>query len=823
MKQPRVEPTTSAGSTGLCRRVEDWASWLAVWMVYWANNKPENKDQKPKVGGHQASAVSSSSILTAHYLRHRRPQDRIAVKPHAAPFLYSLMYLMGRLSRNEMENLRELGGPPAYPTQHHHPSFVDYSTSIEGLGCSATVAEAYEAVVQNAQFDAGIDARYHALVGDGELTELQIGGSLYEAGRRRLSNLCWWIDLNRQSLDRVMEDSPNGTTGAWVRGLFEANGWHVIDLRWGSRITAVFDRPGGQTLRRRLEALSDSHYQSLLLLDGATIRKALAGSRDHEDPTMEDFLGRFATSSPATEPLEVLADYFDDELKELVEDLGGHDLERLLAAEEEARGVGDRPTAVVCHTVKGWRLPGWAGHPENHGAMLSEDRMEEYRRRLGFPKGDPFALPPEGDVSRLLAQRAGYLFPETTRRVVSYPVRKAPAWDDVRSPTSGKRSSSAVFGNLNLTYLRSSIGKHLAFIAPDVGLTTHLGGVIRATGVFDAHPREDLTRFLREQKKQPFGWRLTEAGQFHSIAINEGVAVLLAFAMGREKFAIEGKERLIPIVTIYDVFWKHAYTQLFYALYDKSRFIAVGTPSGTSLSRESGTHQSIQTPAVFMGLPNIIYYEPAFAIDTQVIYHWAIDQIMSEQGESVYLRLTTEDIDQPDIGDTAEFRENVIRGGYWYLDLRNESGYQPGSNAASVFATGPVIVEALRASEILRQQGLFVNVCNVTSWERLKRDWELYWSEPERWEDPAAGYHLNNLIPDDEIGAPMVVVGDFTPQVADWIGGALGRSVPVLAPRGFSETGRLEAVRALHGIDAGSIERAVLAEFETSGARGEPL
>ncbi len=823
MKQPKVEPAASTGFAGLTRRVEDWASWLAVWMVYWANNKPENKGQKPKVGGHQASVVSSSSILTAHYLHHRRPQDRIAVKPHAAPFLYALMYMMGRVSRNEMENLRELGGPPAYPTQHHHPSFVDYSTSIEGLGCSATVGDAYEAVVQNAHFDADIDTRYHALVGDGELTELQIGGSLYEAGRRRLSNLCWWIDLNRQSLDRVMEDSPQGSTGAWASSLFKANGWHVIDLRWGSRITATFDRQGGATLRRRLESLSDSHYQSLLLLDGATIRKALTGSVEHEDPTMADFLGRFVSGSPANEPLEVLADYSDDELKELVEDLGGHDLAALISAEEEARSVGDRPTAVVCHTVKGWRLPGWAGHPENHGALLSEDFMEEYRNRLGFPAGDPFALPSDGDISRLLSEQVEYLFPETTRTSVSYPIEKTPAWDEIRSATSGRRSSSAVFGNLNLAYLRSSIGKHLAFIAPDVGLTTHLGGVIRASGVFDTDPPEDLTRFLREQKKQPFGWRLTPAGQFHSIAINEGVAVLLAFAMGRGKFAVEGKVRLIPIVTIYDVFWKHAYTQLYYALYDKARFIAVGTPSGTSLSRESGTHQSIQTPAVFMGLPNIIYYEPAFAADTQVIYHWAIDQIMAEQGESVYLRLTTQDIEQPDIDDTSDFRENVIRGGYWHLELRREAGYEPGRNTASVFATGPVIVEAIRASEILRNQGLFVNICNVTSWERMKRDWERYWSEPDRWEDPSAGYHLNDLIPDDEIRTPMVVVGDFAPQVAEWIGGALGRSVAILGPRGFSKTGRLEAVRALHGIDAGSIVRTVLAEFEASGGRRGPL
>src|SRR5688572_29762341 len=99
----------------LYQAAENWASWLAMWMVYWANNKPENKGKKPKAGGHQASALSSASILTAYYLHIRRPQDRIAVKPHAAPFLYSLLYMMGRMSRQEIENLREFGGLPAYP------------------------------------------------------------------------------------------------------------------------------------------------------------------------------------------------------------------------------------------------------------------------------------------------------------------------------------------------------------------------------------------------------------------------------------------------------------------------------------------------------------------------------------------------------------------------------------------------------------------------------------------------------------------------------------------------------------------------------------
>src|SRR5262249_27568503 len=153
---------------------------------------------------------------------------------------------------------------------------------------------------------------------------------------------------------------------------------------------------------------------------------------------------------------------------------------------------------------------------------------------------------------------------------------------------------------------------------------------------------------------------------------------------------------------------------------------------------ESGTHQSIQTPAMFMGLPNIIYYEPAFAYDMKVLYQWAIEQMISPNGEAVYLRLTTQEIEQPVISDSESMKEQVIRGGYWFINHRGAAGYDPKTNVAHAFATGHTIVEAIRASEILRGSGIFLNVCNVTSWERLKRDWEQYWSSPEIWNDAKA-------------------------------------------------------------------------------------
>ncbi|MDP6945269.1 MAG: pyruvate dehydrogenase, partial [Myxococcota bacterium] len=181
--------------------VRDHVAKGALSMIDWANHKPANRGQKPKVGGHQASSMSSVDLLCALYLGCRRPQDRVAVKPHAAPIIYSLMHLLGVLPREAMGELREKGGPQPYPTKLKNPRFVDYTTSSEALGVCATIYDAYGAVHHNralapSQGLAPVDSLYWAHCGDGELTEGQIDESLYDAGRWQLDNLIWIVDLN---------------------------------------------------------------------------------------------------------------------------------------------------------------------------------------------------------------------------------------------------------------------------------------------------------------------------------------------------------------------------------------------------------------------------------------------------------------------------------------------------------------------------------------------------------------------------------------------------------------------------------------------------
>src|SRR6201995_2373178 len=86
--------------------VERRVLWLATSIVHHANRVRETPSGV-KVGGHQASSASMVSVMTALYFHHLRAPDRVSVKPHAAPVLHAIEYLLGQLDRR---HLRARGG-----------------------------------------------------------------------------------------------------------------------------------------------------------------------------------------------------------------------------------------------------------------------------------------------------------------------------------------------------------------------------------------------------------------------------------------------------------------------------------------------------------------------------------------------------------------------------------------------------------------------------------------------------------------------------------------------------------------------------------------
>ena len=788
----------------------------ALSMIDWANHKPENRGSKPKVGGHQASSMSSVDLLMALYLHGLAPGDRLAVKPHAAPVLYALMHLMGLLPRAQMERLREYRGLQPYPTELKNPLFVDYTTSSEGLGVACTIYDAYGA----RHFDRALAARlgrppiratYWAHCGDGELTEGQIDESLYDAGRWQLDNLVWIVDLNRQSLDRVMDDS--GQLARWVRGKFAAQGWEVDELRWGREAEALFARPGGGHLRAWLEGLDDALFHPLLILDEPSLRRVLAG--EAVPGRGGDKLGALYTGrAPMHEEgraavKRLLAEVPAGALSPALSHLGGHDLAVLCRAFDRAREAG-RPVCLVAHTVKGYQTSG-AGHPENHGGLLPEAEVRAWGVDRGRPEGEPFPLPAPGSaLARYLERRSGALFPIDAHAYAPAPVDVRAELRAVPLRQRSVVSTGEAFQSLNVALMKTGVAPYLQFGAPDVGQTTHLGPVIKQTGVFATRDLPDAYAFMREAGMLSFDWRPEAAGQFHAFGIAEGNAMLWAYAFGRRKKLIEGKVPLLPVVTVYDKFFERGFNQLDYAVYSNARFIAVGTPSGTGLSRETATHQSLQTLRMMMDLPGILAYEPAFAADLHAIYLHALSRLWDPDGEAFYLRLTTQPLAQPSAL-PEDHAAQAVRGGYWLVGEDERDG----ARKVLFVASGRKLGEVREAARTLHAEGIGSRILNVTSYEALWREWDAFANDPRAWADAERSYHLHDLFSEEELNLPLVIVGDHLPSVAEWLPGALQRlrAHRFLGPRRNGEAGDLQSIDAHHGMGVDDIAQAARDEL----------
>ena len=800
-------------------RTRDRVAKGALSMVDHANHKPENRSRKPKVGGHQASSMSSLDLLCALYLQVLRPQDKVAVKPHAAPVVYSLMHLMGLLPAHQMTQLRELGGPQPYPTLLKNPLFVDYTSSSEALGVAATIYDALAQRVHNQQLveRTGVEpasARFFALCGDGELTEGQIDESLYDAGRWALDELVWIVDLNRQSLDRVMDDS--GHLERWVAKKFEYHGWTVHSLRWGSRARAMFARPGGDALQACLERLTDDLFHPLLLVDGPTLRSALTGT-DHTGAHpgfLPSWRERAALTSAETNAATAcLQDLPDDELLAAIQHLGGHDLSAIIDALDTAIAHQGSPVVIIAHTVKGFDTS-QAAHPENHGMLLPEAEVATWGEDRGLPANTPWPAVHPSDADWLTA-RGEALFDPSTHGWQSPPLAE---WRDaLANARCGKRSVSSTgeaFQSFNLSLLRTPLAPWLQFGAPDVGQTTHLGPIIKATGVFATRDLPDTFAWLRHDKKVVFDWRPDPLGQFHSMGIAEGNAMMWAWAFGRRTKPVETRSPLLPVVTVYDKFFERGFNQLDYATYSNARFVAVGVPSGTGLSRETATHQSLQTLRMMMDLPGIVAYEPAFAADVEAIYRWSLAQCWDDDGEAVYLRLSTQPLPQP-TELPADHSSQAIKGAYW---LCGEDKREPTAGAERVIfiASGRKVADCqTAAARLLSEDGVGSAILNVTSYEALWREWDAWNHDPEAWSDESRSYWLHELFSDADVNAPLILTGDHLPSACDWLPGALQRTrgYRFCGPRRNGEAGDLEAVDRLHGMHPDDLVAAARAEL----------
>jgi pyruvate dehydrogenase E1 component len=766
------------------KTIEQRLLWLSHWMIHNANHIRPKVDGI-KVGGHQASSASMVSIMTALYFQTLRPEDRVAVKPHASPIFHAIQYLMGNQTREKMENFRGYGGVQSYPSRTKDIDDVDFSTGSVGLGVAVTsFASIVQDYIQAKSWGADQKmGRMISLVGDAELDEGNIYEALQEGWKNGLRN-CWWIiDYNRQSLDGVVREGLFKR----VEQIFDAFGWDVVRVKYGHLQRAAFAETGGEKLRQWIDDCPNQLYSALTFMGGAVWRERLL-----------DALG---DQGDVTALIERRS---DAELAALMENLGGNCVQTM--ADTFASIDHDRPVCFLAYTIKGWGTP-IAGHKDNHGGLMNKAQMGEWQDYMGVAQGeewDKFATIADPTAFEVALAKTPF-FAKGPRRyhddVIEVPT--------IEITTDREISTQMAFGKILDTLSKgdSDLAARIVTTSPDVTGTTNLGPWVNRRKLFARDHQEDT--FKTENIPSTAKWEFTPEGQHIELGIAEMNLFLLLAAAGLSH-SVFGK-RLIPIGTVYDPFVSRGLDALNYACYQDARFMIVGTPSGVTLSYEGGAHQSIASPLIGMSQDGRAAFEPAFADELAVIMEWSFNYLQKdgesdpdertwlrdETGGSVYLRLTTNPIEQPGKRVDDAFRQGAIDGAYW---LR-----EPGPNCEVIIAyQGAVAPEAIKAAGMIGEGRRDVGVLAVTSADRLNAGWTA--AQRARTNgNKAAASHIENLLQGLPRNCVLITVIDGHPATLSWLGGVWGHQTISHGVEHFGQTGSIADLYKHFRIDADSL------------------
>jgi pyruvate dehydrogenase E1 component len=776
-----IEPARLELLSSLARKV----LWLSSWTIHHANHVRPNTDGL-KVGGHQASSASLATIMSALYFSVLRPEDRVAVKPHASPVFHAIQYLFGRQTRDKLDNFRGLKGAQSYPSRTKDTDDVDFSTGSVGLGVAQTLfaSLAQDYVKAHGWMKDRREGRMIALVGDAEMDEGNIFEALLEGWKHGLRNIWWVVDYNRQSLDAVVRE------GLWEKfqTMFRNFGWDVVIVKYGKLMRQAFAEPGGEALRHWIDDCPNALYSALCFQGGAAFRKHL-----------QDEIG---DQGPVTQLIERRS---DDELLALMSNLGGHDMASMIEAFEAIDH--DRPVCFIAYTIKGIGLP-FQGHKDNHAGLMTVAQMEKWRAaqniRLGH-EWDRFEGLPQ-DAAALEAFLKDVPFNRDSQRRLSAPVVEVPR--ELTFKPAAQMSTQQGFGLVLNEIARgdSELASRIVTASPDVTVSTNLGAWVNRRGLFARAEKADT--FRSEKIPSTYNWDASPRGQHIELGIAEMNLFILLSALGLSH-QING-ERLLPVGTLYDPFIERGLDALNYACYQDSRFMVAATPSGITLAPEGGAHQSIATPLIGMAQDGLASFEPAFVDELAAIMAFGFRHMQRDGGEggSVYLRLSTRTIEQPQRLMSSELRDSITEGAYW---LR-----RPGPNAEVVVAyTGAIAPEAIEATGFIGESRRDVGLLAITSVDRLHAGWTAARNLRRARRGVQHLSHIEQLLAPLSRDCGIVTVIDGHPAALGWLGSVRGHRVEALGVEHFGQTGSIDELYRTYGIDANAIIDA--AESLTAG------
>ena len=765
----------------ILQSLEKKVLWLSMWMIHNANHLRDSIDGL-KVGGHQASSASITTIMTALYFNVLRIEDRVAVKPHASPVFHAIQYMLGRQTEDKLKAFRSLGGTQSYPSRTKDTDGVDFSTGSVGLGVAMTL---FASMVQdytrlNEVVDKHPDTvnepgRMIAVMGDAELDEGNIYEAMLEGWKYDVRNLWWIIDYNRQSLDGVVSDGLFRK----IQDFFDNVGWNVVPLKYGKKLEQVFALQGGDTLRQWIDDCPNDLYSALTF-------KGQTGEKDAwRTPLKKDLRGVHGIKS-------ILEDHDDERLHTLMTNLAGHDMEAVLEAFHSV--ADDTPQCFIAYTIKGHGTP-LAGHRDNHAGLMNLEQMDIFRNKMQIPEGTEWSAYDNLLIEPKTAKNFCLQAPFNNRPSQENEPPKITIPDNLPLSFRSSTSTQASFGNIlhELSRGNTDLASRIVTTSPDVSVSTNLGPWVNQRGVFSLDVRNDVFRDEKVASAQK--WLRHGTGQHFELGIAENNLFIMLAALGLSG-SLFGT-RLLPIGTLYDPFIARGLDSLNYACYQDARFMLVATPAGITLAPEGGAHQSISSPLIGIGQPGLSSYEPAYADELAVIMRWGFDYMQAKNGGSIYLRLSTRAIEQPSREMSSDLESRIIKGAYWLIPPAD------GARIAIVYS-GAVVPEVIEAYEQIKEEIPGLGVMAITSFDRLYHEWQR-----SQVDDVEGGSntdcHIINLLAPLHSDAVLITVQDAHPATLSWLGSVTGRKLLPLGVTEFGQSGNIQDLYREYGIGVDAI------------------
>jgi pyruvate dehydrogenase E1 component len=789
------------GDLAIEEKLASLMRWNALAMVARANAA------YGELGGHIASYASAADLFEVgfnHFFHGRNPQhggDLVFFQPHSAPGVYARAFLEGRLSDQDLAHYRqELTAPSAgakglssYPHPWLMPDFWQFPTGSMGLGPISSIYHArFMRYLTHRQLQDCNGRKVWGVFGDGEMDEPESMSALTLASREKLDNLVWVVNCNLQRLDGPVRG--NGRIIDELEKLFRGAGWNVIKLVWGSDWDGLFARDHSQALLRVFANTVDGQMQTFAAKDGRFNRDSFFG----QNPELAQLA-------------QGMTDEQIDRLKR-----GGHDLVKIHAAYAAAARHSGQPTVILAHTKKGYGM-GQAGQGKmttHSQKKLDETALIAFRNRFNLPLSDEqatslaFFKPAENspEMQYLHGRRAalgGYVPQRQTQAdVLPVPALNSYASFALQAEHKEMSTTMAFVRMLGQLLKDPVLGPRIVPIVADEARTFGMANLFKQVGIYSSvgqkYEPEDIGSVL--------SYREAMDGQILEEGISEAGAIA-SWTAAATSYSVHGLA-MLPVYIYYSMFGFQRVGDAIWAAADqRARGFLLGATSGrTTLGGEGLQHQDGSSHLVAATIPNCKAYDPAFAGEMAVIIDHGMREMVTEQRDVFYyVTLMNENYAQPNL--PADVENDILKGCYHFQGpVEHLPAHAP---RVSLMGSGAILLEVLKAADLLAEQGIASDVFSVTSWSELARDGQQQEREAMAGRQSEVAFVQQQLMHSQ---GPIVAATDYVRAVPESVRAFVpeGRRYITLGTDGFGRSDTRAALRHFFEVDAASVVNAAL-------------